>query len=98
MSSRSLTRWLPPLALLVAVTLVCVLVLPGRDHGAQDPAAAQKTVKPAGPRLYRVRSGDTLSTVSIRTDVPLATLRRLNRTQDLALRAGQRIKLRPIRR
>lgn len=100
MTSRSPVRALAPTTLLTVMAAAGAIVVlsPSRDDaGASDPGAA--TVKPAGPRIYRVRRGDTLSTISIRTDVPLATLHRLNHAANqLALEPGQRIKLRPIRR
>ena len=69
------------------------------DQSAASQRLGDAPAKPAGKRIYRVRSGDTLSSISIRTDVPLSTLHRLNPAADsLTLQPGQPIKLRPIRR
>ncbi len=99
MAHKPLTRWLAPSVVLILMAVAWTLVLSaGADRGAGSPGPAERPVRPAGPRIYRVRSGESLSSISISTDVPLARLQRLNRTQDLELRPGQRIKLRPIRR
>lgn len=49
-----------------------------------------------GPRFYVVRSGDTLSSISLETSVPLGRLNQLNPRLDAqALQPGQRLTLRP---
>jgi LysM repeat protein len=49
-----------------------------------------------GPRSYVVRSGDTLSSISLETSVPLSRLTQLNPRMDAqALQPGQRLTLRP---
>ena len=59
------------------------------DHGEEGPHDAQ------APR-YIVKSGDTLSAISIKTGVPLDTIQRLNPSVDAqTLHAGQRLKLAP---
>ena len=69
------------------------------DQSAASQRSGEAPAKPAGKRIYRVHRGDTLSSISIRTDVPLSTLHRLNPAADsFALQPGQPIKLRPIRR
>lgn len=99
MAHTQLTRWLAPSAVLVLTAVAYAVVLSAAaGQRAGSPGTANAPVKLAGPRLYRVRSGESLSSISIRTDVPLSRLRRLNRVQDLTLQPGQQIKLRPIRR
>jgi LysM repeat protein len=49
-----------------------------------------------GPRTYTVRSGDTLSSISLDTGVPLDRLNQLNPRLDAqTLQPGQRLTLRP---
>ena len=49
-----------------------------------------------GPRTYVVRSGDTLSSISLTTRVPLSRLHQLNPRLDAqTLQPGQRLTLRP---
>ena len=49
----------------------------------------------AGARFYRVRSGDNLSVISVRTGVSLATLELLNpKVSSNSLQVGQRLRLR----
>lgn len=100
-----MTRWSParlvaPAALLIVLSVAsAIVVLSPAEGGPASRGSSAAPAKPAGPRIYRVRRGDTLSLISIRTDVPLSTLRRLNHSADsLALQPGQPIKLRPIRR
>jgi LysM repeat protein len=45
-------------------------------------------------RLYTVKSGDTLSAISVKTGVPLDTIQRLNPKLDAdTLHAGQHVRL-----
>jgi LysM repeat protein len=47
------------------------------------------------PRFYRVRAGDTLAAIAVRTHTPVAELERLNPTvKPTALFIGQRLRLR----
>jgi LysM repeat protein len=56
------------------------------------PRPASTTARPA---TYKVKSGDTLSDISVRFNVPIAELRRLNgMTSQSALKAGKVLKLR----
>ncbi len=64
----------------------------GRAVGRPVPRVA---AAPARPATYRVRSGDTLSGISVRYDVAEAELRRINRLLAAApLQAGKVLKLR----
>ena len=103
MASKSQpSRWLAPLALLLAA-LVTVLILAsggGSSSGSADPAptnasTTKTAVKTTGARFYTVRSGDTLTAISIETGVPVETLQQLNPGLDTqALQPGQRLRLR----
>ena len=54
----------------------------------------RKTSATKRRRSYTVRSGDTLSAISIKTGVSLATIQRLNPKLDAdTLHAGQRVRL-----
>ncbi|HEY5143503.1 MAG TPA: LysM domain-containing protein [Solirubrobacteraceae bacterium] len=100
MPRRSPARWLAPLAVLTVTAVMYTIVMSSSgDQSAASQRSADAPAKPAGKRIYRVRRGDTLSSISIRTDVPLSTLHRLNPAADsFTLQPGQPIKLRPIRR
>jgi len=95
-------RWLAPLALLL-VALLTVIILAsggGPSSGSVDPALStvsttQTSVKTTGPRYYTVRSGDTLTSISLDTGVSVETLEQLNPGLDTqALQPGQRLRLR----
>jgi LysM repeat protein len=105
MSHRSPARWLAPLALLLVVMAVAAVVLrPDEPTGSASGtgSATTRAVSDGGEstsktrrRTYRVRSGDTLTSISIRTGVSIARLQALNPELDSdALQTGQRIKLR----
>ncbi len=103
MASKSQSaRWLAPIAL-VAATLLTVMILASgggsASSGSSTPASDAKTttpVKTTGARSYTVRSGDTLTAISLETGVPVATLQELNPGLDTqALQPGQRLRLRP---
>jgi LysM repeat protein len=93
-----------PAAFLAAVTLAVVgiralwphhpakVAHPQRGHAQVQ--QQQHVKKPAAPRFYRVRAGDTLAAIAVRTHTPVATLQRLNPTvQPTALFIGQRLRL-----
>ena len=64
-----------------------------RTTGADGATAATGAT---GPRSYVVRPGDTLSSISLETSVPLSRLNQLNPRLDAqALQPGQRLTLRP---
>jgi LysM repeat protein len=96
------TRWLAPIALILAA-LLTVLILAGgggSDGGSSStaPASGSTTttqVRKTGARVYTVRTGDTLTSISIDTGVPVETLQQLNPGLDTqALPPGQRLRLR----
>jgi len=47
------------------------------------------------PHFYIVRPGDSLEAISKRTEVPVATLKNLNRIQGAEIRVGQKLRLEP---
>jgi LysM repeat protein len=66
---------------------------PSRSGPGGSPATGRSPA--SGPRFYVVRSGDTLSEISVRTHVPVATIQRLNpRITANSLQVGQRLRLR----
>jgi LysM repeat protein len=107
MAARSPARWLAPLALVTAAVAVYAVVATSIDQDGGAPAERPTTTsgerrtarseEGAGrrPRTYVVRPGDTLSAISARTGVPLATLQRLNKGLDShTVLSGQGVKLR----
>lgn len=103
MASKSQpSRWLAPLALFLAafVTLLILASGGGSSSGSADLAptrvsTTETAAKTTGARFYEVRSGDTLTSISIETGVPVETLQQLNPGLDTqALQPGQRLRLR----
>jgi LysM repeat protein len=96
MAYRNPARFLAPLALVASVALVIVVVGAAGKHPTAPAGAAKPAAVHTHPhRIYRVHTGDTLSSVSVHTRVPLTRLEQLNPAIDPnALRPGQRIKLR----
>jgi LysM repeat protein len=91
-------RYLAPMAL-VALVVVVVAVVSGSgsaSHHASPPASGQATHHHRSHRrTYRVRRGDTLSRIAVRTGVAVTQLETLNPGLDPnSLRPGQRVKLR----
>lgn len=67
-----------------------------KRSGTTTTTARPGTTGATGPRTYTVRSGDTLSSISLDTGVTLARLTQLNPRLDAqALQPGQRLTLRP---
>ena len=95
-------RWLAPIALGLALLITVMIISSGggASGGSADPAPAvgattTTAVKTTGARFYIVRTGDTLTSISLDTDVPVATLQQLNPGLDTqALQPGQRLRLR----
>jgi LysM repeat protein len=108
MAGRSFARFLAPLAL-VAVVVALLLVVksslddPAATTGSRPQSSGQPTASPTGkgkkqrkgPRRYRVKNGDTPTSIAEKTGVPLDEILRLNPDLDpQTLSPGQRIKLR----
>jgi LysM repeat protein len=103
MATRKPGRYLAPVAL-IAVLLAVILVVRDRTDGHRAAAAPPITTRklttshPATrpqPTFFVVKASDTLSQISARTGVPVATLESLNPSINLeALQIGQKIRLR----
>ena len=105
---RSIGRWLAPVALITCAVAVYAVVDntllkdDSASTGSDQHAAGQDRRRTTGKaakkskrrRAYVVKSGDTLSAISIKTGVSLATIQRLNPKLDAdTLHAGQRVRL-----
>jgi LysM repeat protein len=102
---RTPARWLAPLALVTCAVAVYAVVdntllkddTTSTGTTTSQPATKTKTTssKPKKHRrVYIVKSGDTLSAISIKTGVSLATMQRLNPKLDAdTLHAGQHVRL-----
>lgn len=102
---RSIGRWLAPVALITCAVAVYAVVdntLLKEDSALQGSTSTQPTTnktskaakKSKRRRAYVVKSGDTLSAISIKTGVTLTTIKRLNPKLDAdTLHAGQRVRL-----
>lgn len=95
-----------PVAVLGVFALAVLLVVQTLNEPAPTPtpaaasaeSAAEEAVviDPSAPATYRIRRGDTLSTIAERYGVPEDVIRELNPALDpLALIPGERIRLRP---
>jgi LysM repeat protein len=105
---RRIGRWLAPVALITCAVAVYAVVdntLLKKDSASSNSGGTQQTTstkstskKGAKPRkrrhAYVVKSGDTLSAISIKTGVSMTTIQRLNpKLQADTLHAGQRVRL-----
>jgi LysM repeat protein len=105
---RRIGRWLAPVALITCAVAVYAVVdntLLKDDSASSGNGSTQQTTstkstskKGAKPRkrrrAYVVKSGDTLSAISIKTGVSMLTIKRLNpKIQADTLHAGQRVRL-----
>jgi LysM repeat protein len=101
MAARSPLRLLAPIAIAVVLVGVVVVVVGSSDSGSGDKGSARTATAPAKKkvppkRTYRVRQGDTLTSISDKTGVSTARLIALNPGLDpQALQLGDRLKLRP---
>lgn len=107
MEARSPARYLAPIALLAAAVAI-VIVIAGAGHSASAPAPAPAPARTVTSpilttrghharraRAYVVKAGDSLSSISAATGVPVATLEALNPgVNPAALQTGQRLTLR----
>jgi LysM repeat protein len=104
MAHRSPARFLAPLALLAFVAALFMVVQSSQtsSNGSGTPNRAtdsRPTATPSperrGPRRYRVKEGDTPSSIAEKTGVPLEDILRLNPDLDpQTIQPGQRIRLR----
>ncbi|HSS57975.1 MAG TPA: LysM domain-containing protein [Solirubrobacteraceae bacterium] len=105
---RSIGRWLAPVALITCAVAVYAVVdntllkndsTSGSNGSTQQSTTTKATSKKAAKsrkhrRAYIVKSGDTLSAISIKTGVSMLTIHRLNpKIQADTLHAGQRVRL-----
>ena len=102
---RTPARWLAPLALVTCAVAVYAVVnnTMSDDSSSQGTTTTQSTTKTKTTstsskrkrkRTYIVKSGDTLSAISIKTGVSLATLEQLNPKLDAdTLHTGQKVRL-----
>src|SRR4051812_32175670 len=106
MARRSPARFLAPLALVGFVVALYVVVDGARDDaGSRDGGATPAASASASPtkkqkarkvrKSYRVKPGDTPSSIAEKTNVPLSQIQALNpNLDDQTLSVGQKIKLR----
>lgn len=102
---RNNARFLAPVAL-AAVAVGIYLIVHANVatthtttmHTTSDTVRRTHTARhrPAAPRFYTVRSGDTLSAIAAKTKVPLSELTGLNPSLSppYSLHTGQRLRLR----
>jgi LysM repeat protein len=103
---RTPARWLAPLALVTCAVAVYAVVdntLLKDDSSStggtvSQPATSTKTTSSSKPKkrrkVYIVKSGDTLSAISVKTGVSLTTIQRLTPKLDAdTLHAGQHVRL-----
>jgi LysM domain-containing protein len=99
MRRRNPARWLAPIALVAAAAGTYVVVHSNltakathAHHASRSPDLPRGRYRNA--RFYVVQTGDSFSTISTKTGVPVPTLRALNPKIDpSALQPGQRVRL-----
>jgi LysM repeat protein len=102
MVARNPARYLAPVALLATTVATIVIVNDVTDSRHHATTARGLTRAPTRPRqtavtpaTYKVRAGDSLSSISVKTGVSVPTLEALNPSVDpAALQTGQRLRLR----
>jgi LysM repeat protein len=106
MAPRSPARFLAPLALVAFLIALFIVVDSSRTDPDDDSPNRTTETQPVatpdgaegertGPRRYRVKPGDTPSSIAEKTGVPLEDILLLNPDLDpQTLSPGQRIKLR----
>jgi LysM repeat protein len=104
MVARNVGRYVAPTALVAVIVATVVVISSGlqtstTEHPAASvhhPVRSVPAVHPASRSLfYVVQSGDSLSTISVKTGVSVPALEALNPSADPnALQAGQRLRLR----
>jgi LysM repeat protein len=99
------SRYLAPVAFLLAVTGVVLVVRAGlRSDGSpattrpvttKSAPAARRPKSPAAKRWYVIQSGDTLGAIAAQLGTSVAVLLRLNPgVEPTALRPGERLRVR----
>lgn len=102
MVAKNRGRYLAPIALVVVLVATVVVI---RGGVASTPRAAPARVlndrRPTGshrsprPRFYVIQAGDSLSAISVKTGVSVASLEALNPSVDPnTLQTGRRLRLR----
>jgi LysM repeat protein len=101
MRARKTGRFLAPLAIVAVVVATALVVKAGlgttHHAAAKAPAVFATRHRVSKKRTYVIRSGDTLSTISVKTGVPVAQLQALNpglAANPNALQTGQSLRLR----
>lgn len=95
-STQSSLRWLAPLALILAAALTLAIVLSSGGQGGDDRDGASVGASVPTKHWYRIKRGDTLSGIAIKTGVGVETIETLNPKLDAReLAMGERIRLRP---
>ena len=96
--TRSPRRYVAPAALAAVAAATVLVVSNGSGGGSQSKGSSTNGSSPSHGstrRTYRIRNGDSLSTISARTGVSIVELEQLNPNVDPnALHPGQRIRLR----
>ncbi len=101
MVARNVGRYVAPIALIAVIVATVVVINAGlatTHHSGSIPRHAARSVLSvhAPPRklFYVIQSGDSLSTISVKTGVSVPTLEALNPSVDPnALQTGQRLRL-----
>jgi spore germination protein YaaH len=95
---RRPARYLAPIALTATIVATYVVVHQGlttKHKAAHHQSVGRRHGKFAKAKFYTVQPGDTLSTISVKTGIPVPTLESLNPTVNPnALQTGQRLRLR----
>ena len=105
MARRSPARFLAPLALVGFVIALFLVVNGTRDDAGSgggatpaasaSPAPSKKQKARKVRKTYKVKPGDTPSSIAVKTHVPLSQIQELNpNLDDQTLSVGQKIKLR----
>jgi LysM repeat protein len=101
MVARNRVRYIAPIALAATITATYVIVHAQltKPHSSTPSHRVHRSSRPRGrfakATFYVVQSGDSLSTISVRTGVSVPTLEALNPSVNPnALQTGQRLRLR----
>lgn len=83
-------------AVLILIVAVTSAMSGGDDSGDKANVAKQQKKRPkTKKKVYEVESGDTLTTISQKTGIPVGQIERMNPDLDpQALQLGQKLKLR----